>query len=149
VRSAKLVFSLFAVSVFVASPAGGLQFHEPPRVTWTTPDPAYPLKVRVFTSARSEGRHAGVVSTHSYGSANLLGTPAIGLDYSSDCEGGFMHNGEAGEFYEGRWKKQDRQIEILVVQTGKSKPDKCTIDVTVKAAPYSKDNPPPKLVTAH
>jgi hypothetical protein len=142
-RSAIIVLALLVV------PSLGAQSqHEMPRVTWTTPDPDYPLKVRVLSSARQEHRHAGIIYTDSYGSANILGTPNVGLDYTSSCEGGFLHNQESGEFYQGKWKKQDREIEILVVETGKSHPEKCKIDVTLKPAPYSKDNPPPKLVTA-
>ena len=147
-RPALLVLALPVL--FASTSANGFQgMHEPPRVAWSTPNPEYPLKVQVLSSARSESHHAGIITTSSYGSANLLATPKVGLDYSSHCEGGFLHNGEAEEFYQGKWKKQDRQIEILVVQTGSTHPEKCTIDVTLKAAPYGKDNPPPRLVTAH
>ena len=121
---------------------------ESPRVAWTTPDADYPLKVRVLTSARRNSRHAGLVYTEDYGSGNLLSSPDIGFDYNSRCDGGFLHNADAGEFYQGRWKKQDRKLEILIVRTGQSRPEKCEVDVTLKSAPYGKDNPPPHLVTA-
>ncbi len=143
-RSAVLVLALLA-----APYVGGQAFHEMPRVTWSTLNPDYPLKVRVFSSDRHQERHGGMIYTNSYGSANLLGNPNVGLDYTSNCEGGFLHNAEGGEYYQGRWKKQDREIEILVVETGQNRPEKCKIEVTLKPAPYSKDNPPPRLVTAH
>lgn len=142
-RSAALILAL------LLAPCLSAQFvHEAPRVAWTTPNPDYLLKVRVLSSARHQSRHGGIIYSDSYGSANLLGTPNVGLDYTSTCEGGFLHNAEGGEFYQGRWKKQDRKIEILVVETGQSRPEKCEIDVTIKPTPYSKNNPPPALVTA-
>lgn len=143
-RSAVVVLAL------LAAPCLGAQaFHEMPRVTWSTPNPDYPLKVRVLTSDRHQERHSSLIYTNSYGSANILGTPNVGLDYTSTCAGGFIHNQESGEYYQGKWKKQDREIEILVVETGQNHPEKCKIDVTLKPAPYSKDNPPPRLVTSH
>lgn len=142
-RSAVLVLALLAVPCLTAQ-----RPHEMPRVTWSTPNPDYPLKVRVLSSDRQQTRHSNLIYTNSYGSANILGNPNVGLDYTSTCEGGFLHNAEGGEYYQGKWKKQDREIEILVVETGQNHPEKCKIDVTLKAVPYSKENPPPRLVTA-
>jgi hypothetical protein len=146
VRSVALAIVLFAQPFF-----GAYIPHTPEqvRVAWTKPDPQYPLKVRVLTSDRHGHVHAGIVLTDSYGSGNLWGDPMVGFDYSSHCEGGFMHNESAGEFYQGKWKTQDRKIEILTMEPGRTYSEKCTIDVTLKPAPYSKENPPPKLVTAH
>lgn len=117
-------------------------------MAWTTPDAQYPLKVRVMTSDRHQNLLHGVLITDSYGSGNLLGSPNVGFDYLSHCDGGFMHNAAAGEFYQGKWKTQDRKIEILVKEPGRDYSEKCTIEVTLKAAPYSKENPPPKMVTS-
>lgn len=139
--------TVLALALLAAFSLSAQNFHVPPRVAWSTANPDYPLKVRVLSSDRHQEHRHGMDFTNSYGSANLLGTPNVGLDYTSDCEGGFLRNAEAGEFYEGKWKKQDREIEILVVETGHDKPEKCKIDVTLKPAPYSKDNPPPHLVT--
>jgi hypothetical protein len=141
VRSAILLFALLGQRHQLASSV------EPPRVAWTTPNANYPLQVRILTSGRHSWWQFGMVHTQDYGSGNLLGSPQIGFDFNSDCDGGFLHNASAGEFYEGRWKTQDRKIEILMVRTGQTKPEKCTIDVSLKPAPYSKDNPPPHLVT--
>lgn len=139
--------TVLALTLIAATSLGAQAFHEMPRVTWSTPNPDYPLKVRVLSSDRHQERHSGMTFTNSYGSANILGNPNVGLDYTSTCEGGFIHNQEGGEYYQGKWKKQDREIEILVVETGQNHPEKCKIDVTLKPKPYSKDNPPPRLVT--
>lgn len=141
--------TVLTLTLLAAAGLAAQAFHEMPRVAWSTANPDYPLKVRVLSSDRHQERHGGLIYTNSYGSANLLGTPNVGLDYTSNCEGGFLHNQEGGEYYQGKWKKQDREIEILVVETGQNRPEKCKIDVTLKPAPYSKDNPPPRLVTAH
>jgi hypothetical protein len=127
---------------------------ESPHVAYMTPNADYPLKLRILSSERRSHRYrGGIESTESYGSGNLLGdgsgNDVKGFDYSTDsCVGGFMHNAQHGEFYQGKWKKQDQKIEILTVETGQTKPDKCTISVTLKDKPYGKDNPPPKLVTS-
>jgi hypothetical protein len=138
----------FAVCLPILAAA---QSNEPPRVAWETPDPAYPLKVHILSSDRhyTHHSHTGLIDTESYGSGNLLGPPPTGFDYTSYCPGGFLHNAQHEEFYQGRWKQQDQKLEILIVETGHNKPDKCEIKITVKAQPYSKDNPPPHLVTAH
>jgi hypothetical protein len=145
VRSVALAVALFAQPFF-----GGFHPHTPeqPRVAWATPNAEYPLKVRVLSSDRHQSVSHGIVLTQSYGSGNLLSGPNVGFDYSSYCEGGFMHNAAAGEYYQGKWKTQDRKIEILVMQPGTTFSEKCTIDVSLKPAPYSKENPPPKLVTS-
>jgi hypothetical protein len=119
--------------------------HEAPHTAATEPNPQYPLKVRVLSSDRTHDRYG----TKSYGSGNLLQEPMVGFDYSSDCGGGFLHNGTKGEFYQGRWKKQDHKIEILTLETGSTHVDKCDIEITEKPKPYGPDNPPPRLTTAH
>ncbi|HEY5328929.1 MAG TPA: hypothetical protein VIJ79_03515 [Acidobacteriaceae bacterium] len=115
----------------------------PPSVAATTPNDAYPLKLHILNSMRTTNR-SGV---HGYGSGNLLGTPAIGFDYNYDCEYGFLHNAQKDEFYQGKWKTPNRKIELLTQQMGNNHVDKCTINVTLKSAPYSKDNPPPRMPT--
>ena len=126
--------------------------HEPvhARIAWTTPDPNYPLKVRILSADHHNEYHSsGIVDSTSYGSGNLWSEPKVGFDYKTDCPGGFTHNAAKDEYYQGRWKKQDRKIEILTVEVGSNHPEHCEIDVTLKSAPYDKDNPPPHLVTAH
>jgi hypothetical protein len=142
---------LFALGLLAVPYAGSQHLGdiESPRVAWSAPNPNYPLKVHVLSSDRRQSRYAGIVSTKSYGSGNLLGSPVVGFDYNSDCDGGFMRNAERGDSYQGKWKKQDRKIEILIVPTGSNHFEKCEINVTLKAAPYSRNNPPPRLVTAH
>jgi hypothetical protein len=139
VRSAILFLALTA-----QMHVGGLRVPRPvesPRVAATAPNPDYPLKVRVLGSARTHDKFG----THSYGVGNLLGGKPVGFDYTSDCEGGFLHNVQEGEFYQGKWKKQDRKVEILVQDPGNTHVEKCDVNVTLKAEPYGKDNPPPAL----
>ena len=130
-RSAVLVLALLAVPCLTAQ-----RPHDMPRVTWSTPNPDYPLKVHVLSSDRHQERHGGLNYTNSYGSANILGNPNVGLDYTSNCEGGFLHNQEGGEFYQGKWKKQDRRLELLMQRIGSNHLDKCDLDVSYKAQPY-------------
>ncbi|HZL25466.1 MAG TPA: hypothetical protein VFC39_02930 [Acidobacteriaceae bacterium] len=118
--------------------------HESPGVAATTPNADYPLKVHILGAMRNQDR-SGV---HGYGSGNLLGPPPVGFDYTYNCEYGFLHNAQAGEFYQGKWKTPDRKIELLTQEMGSNHVDKCTINVTLKSAPYSKENPPPRAPTA-
>ena len=99
----------------------------------TVPNPAYPLRIRVLSQGERVHNQFGV---HSFGRANLMGTPIRGMDYAFDCYSGFLHNGPPDEFYQGKWKKPDREIEILVQRVGGDHVDKCTIKVTLKSQPY-------------
>jgi hypothetical protein len=40
------------------------------------------------------------------------------------------------EFYQARWKKQDRQLQLLMQRIGSDHLDKCDLDVSYKAQPY-------------
>jgi hypothetical protein len=146
-RKAALLFALAVPALFVPHSSAAV-YDEHPRVPWSTPNPAYPLKIRILSVDRHYGHHGGVDYTQSYGSGNLLSDPQVGFDYTSDCLGGFTHNAEEEDFYQGKWKQQDRKLEILMVEAGEKNVEKCTINVTLKPAPYTKKNPPPHLVTA-
>ena len=99
----------------------------------TVPNPAYPLRIRVLSQGERIHNQFGV---HSFGRADLMGTPIRGMDYAFDCYSGFLHNGPPDEFYQGKWKKPDKEIEILVQRVGGDHVDKCTIKVTLKSQPY-------------
>jgi hypothetical protein len=114
--------------------------HIDPRVPWTTPVEGYPLKVRILTSKRIMDQGA----QHTYGSGNVLGEPMVGFDFQAPCK--ILHNKDEDEFYQGKWKKQDKKIEILLLEPGTTIMDKCTVEVTPVAAPYTKENPPPPAV---
>jgi hypothetical protein len=108
--------------------------HEPPGVASTVPNPSYPLRLRVLSADRLRDRFG----VHGFGRADLLGPPVRGLDYTYVCGEGFLHNGPADEFYQGRWKKPDQEMEILVQRVGSDHVDKCDIKVTMKAEPYGR-----------
>jgi hypothetical protein len=145
VRTPVLILALL-VAPLLAVPSFAQNDHA--RIAWDTPNPDYPLKVRILTVDRQHHYHDHIEDTHSYGSGNLLANPDVGFDYSTYCPGGFVHNVLSGEFYQGRWKQPDRKLEILLVQVGSKQVEKCTVNVTLKPAPYTHDNPRPHLVTA-
>jgi hypothetical protein len=107
-----------------------------PGVASTAPNPDYPLHVRVLSQGQRVHNQFG---THGFGRADLLGSPVHGMDYAFDCYTSFLHN-QNGEFYQGRWKKPDREMEILVQSMGSDHVDKCTLKVTMKAEPYGRYN---------
>jgi hypothetical protein len=129
---APILFSALLVTLF--APAMAVPQYEPPGVASTVPNPNYPLHVRVLSQGERVHNRFG---THSFGRADLLASPVRGMDYAFDCSTGFLHN-ENGDFYQGRWKKPDQEMEILVQRMGSDHVDKCTLKVTMKAEPYGK-----------
>jgi hypothetical protein len=127
----KIALLLFAL-VIPATAAHAQRM--PPGTASTVPNPDYPLHIRVLSQGERVHNQFG---THSFGRADLLGDPIRGMDYSFDCMSGFMWN-QAGEYYQGRWKKPDQKIEILVQRIGSNHVDKCDINVTMKSEPYGK-----------
>ena len=121
---------LFCLLIPVAASAQ----HVPPGTASTVPNPDYPLHIRVLSQGERVHNQFG---THSFGRADLLGSPIRGMDYSFDCGSGFMWN-QSGEYYQGRWKKPDQKIEILIQRIGSNHVDKCDINVTMKPEPYGK-----------
>jgi hypothetical protein len=108
--------------------------HVAPGTASTVPNPAYPLHIRVLMQGERVHNQFGV---HSFGRADLLENPIRGMDYSFDCYSGFMYN-QPGEYYQGRWKKPDQKMEILIQRIGSNKVDKCDLNVTMKPEPYGK-----------
>ena len=136
IRKAKI--PLAALSLASLALAAAAQW-EPPGVASTTPNPDYPLHLRVLSQGERVHNRFGV---HSFGRADLLGNPVRGVDYTFDCYTAFLHNA-SGEFYQGRWKKPDQKIEILIQRVGSNHVDKCELNVTMKAEPYGRYGPPP------
>lgn len=120
--------------LILLAPATGVPQYEPPGVASTVPNPNYPLHILVLSQGERVRNRFG---THSFGRADLLENPVRGMDYAFDCETGFLHNAN-GEFYQGRWKKPDKEMEILVQHVGSDHVDKCTLKVTMKAEPYGR-----------
>jgi hypothetical protein len=119
-------------------PNGNAHEHVPPSGPAAAPNADYPLKVHLLITSR----HQGKAEQRTDGSGNLLGEPEVGFDYRANCL--LLHNDHHDEFYQGKWKKQDKKIEVLAQQPGETRIDKCELDVTLKAQPYTKENPAPK-----
>ena len=127
---------LLSALLFTAATIAPAQW-EPPGVASTVPNPEYPLHIFVLSQGERVHNRFG---THSFGRADLLANPIRGLDYTFDCYTGFLHNA-SGEFYQGRWKKPDQKIEILVQRVGSNHVDKCELNVTMKAEAYGRYGP--------
>ena len=108
--------------------------HQQPAGPAMDPNPDYPLHVRVLGASRTQDQFG----VHGFGRADLLGPPVQGMDYTYDCSRGFIHNVPAGEFYQARWKKPNRQMEFLIQEIGGKKPEKCDVNVTLKDVPYGR-----------
>ena len=108
---------------------------EPPDVPATVPNPEYPLHVRILNSHWNWMGRQGV---HGFGRANLLTTPAIGIDYTYSCDEPFLHNQEPGEFYQAKWKKQDQEMTLLLQKVGSNKTQKCDVKVALHDVPYGR-----------
>ena len=98
----------------------------------TAPNPDFPVHVRVI---QTQGR-AGRQGARGFGRANILGTPEKGIDFTYQCGEAVLNTGK-NEFYQARWKKQDSKLELLMQRIGSDHLDKCDLEVTVKAAPYT------------
>jgi hypothetical protein len=70
-----------------------------------------------------------------FGRGNILVPDLKGIDFTYDCGTAFLNNGPT-EFYQARWKKPDRKLEILMQRIGSDHLDKCELEVSYKAAPY-------------
>ena len=108
------------------------QYSEPPDVPATKPAADFPLHVHIFGVRwnRVNGTYEG------YGRADLLGASPNGFDYTFSCAQPFLHNSGKGEFYQGRWKKENQKLEILTQKIGSDKEHKCELKTSVKQYPY-------------
>jgi len=94
-------------------------------------DPNYPLRVRILE--RNTSRHNG--SMRMWGRADLMEPQAQGFDYESTCDELFMVS-HGDELYSARWKKQDRELEMLVSKMGTGKSNKCVLKADLKPFVY-------------
>lgn len=129
---------LFSLALAAQIHRGFPTYTQPAEVAATTPNPNYPLHLHILGSHRSYDSFG----TKSYGRGNLIGSPTLGFDYVSGCPGGFLHNAEKDEFYQGRWKKPNQKIEILTQKIGSDHVDRCEISVTLKSTPYGRPSTP-------
>jgi hypothetical protein len=103
-------------------------------------DPAYPLRLRVLTrnSSGGGGYYNPVVRT--WGHADLYdGQKEQAVEYDADCEEVVMAT-KGPERYSARWKKQDKQIEILLSRIGTGKADRCTVKIDLQPFVYEFDH---------
>jgi hypothetical protein len=99
-------------------------------------DPAYPLRVRVL--GRNSSR-SGYGAMRVWGRADLVVPQEQGFDYESDCNVLFMVS-YGDELYSARWKKQDKELEMLVSKMGTGKSEKCTVKADLKPYVYFWDS---------
>src|ERR1700722_10208404 len=94
-------------------------------------DPAYPLRVRILT--RNASRSQGAIRM--WGRADLFGAQEQGFDYESTCDEVLMVT-HGDERYSARWKKQDRELEMLVSKVGTGKSNKCVMKADLQQFVY-------------
>ena len=121
-----LAFLIATSSAFAQS------FHEPPDVPATRPAADFPLHVHIFVVHwnRINGYYEG------YGRGDLLVASPQGVDYTFSCAQPFLHNAGKAEYYQGRWKKENQRLEILMQKVGSDKEQKCELKTSVKPQPY-------------
>lgn len=110
----------------------------PPSGPAMTPNPAYPVHVHLFI-AKANGNNGGY---QGFGRGDILGASPQGFDYSFSCSVPFLANSVAKEFYQGKWKKQDQKLEILLQRIGSDHLDRCELKVALKPVPYGKYSEP-------
>ena len=96
-------------------------------------DPAYPLRIRVITRNVSRSFNGGVKM---WGRADLFGTTEQGFDYEADCGDLLLMVTHGDERYSAKWKKQDRELEVLISKVGTGKNNKCTVKADLKPFTY-------------
>jgi hypothetical protein len=105
-------------------------------------DPAYPLHVRILQ--RSGERRNGAMRV--WGRGDIESPKEQGFDYQSDCDVLFMVS-HGDEFYSARWKKQDKELEMLVSRMGTGKAEKCTVKADLKPFVYVRGQTTGEIVT--
>jgi hypothetical protein len=99
-------------------------------------DPAYPLKVRILTRNTSQGAYGGM---RMWGRADLFGQQEQGFDFESTCGEVFTVTKD-DERYSARWKKQDKELEILISRVGTGKSSKCVMKADLQKFVYEFEN---------
>ena len=96
-------------------------------------DPNYPLRVRILTRNTSRGRDG----LRMWGRADLFGGALAeqGFDYESTCDEVVMVT-HGDERYSARWKKQDRELEMLLSKVGSGKAYKCSVKTDLQQFVY-------------
>jgi hypothetical protein len=113
-------------------PAAAQRFYEPPDVPATVTNPEFPLRVHIRRDQWNYVRW----SYSGWGRGDILGDQPVGFDFTYSCNQPFLHNAQRDEFYQARWKKQDKKLEILTQKVGSDSLHRCELKVALKAAPY-------------
>jgi hypothetical protein len=98
-------------------------------------DPAYPLRVRILTRNTSRGPYG----MRMWGRADLFGQQEQGFEYESTCDEVLMVT-HGDERYSARWKKQDKELEMLVSRVGTGKANKCAVKADLQQFVYEFKN---------
>jgi len=92
----------------------------------------YPVHVRILESRWSFSRG----TYYGFGRGDILGSGQRGFDFTYECGEPFRFNEMHGEFYEGKWKKPDLKLELLLQRVGSDHISPCTLKTSLKPAPY-------------
>ncbi|MGC1830647.1 MAG: hypothetical protein WA663_09600 [Candidatus Acidiferrales bacterium] len=99
-------------------------------------DPKFPLRVKILGTNWTHGP----LGTHGWGRGDLVVPQRQGFDYTYDCSQPFMVT-TGDEIYSARWKKQDKQLELLVGKIGSdNKAEKCELNVNLQPFVYERRN---------
>jgi hypothetical protein len=109
-----------------------------PAVPVTQPDANFPLRVQLWV--RSSGSST-LTGSHAEGYGNILGATLTGFDFGNTCPIRLSMGARGGDTYQARWVEQGLQMEILVQEVGTRQQNVCTLDVGMKATPYSAPAP--------
>ncbi len=107
------------------------------------PDPAYPIHVRILGRNVVQNPNG---TRRTWGRGDIFEPTEQGFEYETDCSIAFMRS-EGEERYSARWKKQDKELEILVSRIGTGKSDKCVLKTDLKPYIFDVDNDRHVVVT--
>jgi hypothetical protein len=109
----------------------------PPLSPYTEPNTKYPLKVKLLEANSNRSVEGDVAITQTVGAGNLIGEKTVGFDFKSTCAGGLTATTGGDSFYQAKWKKEDKKMELLTLVQGKTKSSTCSIEVSMKDKPYA------------
>jgi len=123
----RLLAPVFLALVLVSAALAQVNVGGPTEVQ----DPAYPLRVRILTRNGSRGPYG----IRMWGRADLFGQQEQGFDYETTCDEVLMVT-HGDERYSARWKKQDKELEMLVSRVGTGKANKCVLKADLQQFVY-------------
>jgi hypothetical protein len=109
---------IFVTAILASAAMGQVNVGGPADVQ----DPNYPLRVRLLTRNTSHGPYG----YRTWGRADLFSPQEQAFDFETTCDEVIMVT-RGDERYSARWKKQDKELEMLVSKMGTGKADKCTV----------------------